>query len=110
MNKTRLIYIEDDAKQREALEQSLRKKGFLVSAMPSGERGLAQLQESGADAVVCDLHMPEMNGMEVLQRSLEIVPDLPFILLTANATLPEAIKTLQTGRSTFCKTCRHRSP
>ena len=101
MNKTRLIYIEDDAKQREALEQSLRKKGFLVSAMPSGERGLAQLQESGADAVVCDLRMPDLNGMEVSQRSLEIVPDLPFILLTANATLPEAIKTLQTGAFDF---------
>lgn len=101
MKKAKILYIEDEAKQREALAAQLHAKGFDVISANSGKQGLAHFHEQSVNAIVCDLHMPGMEGIEVLENAYKINPEIPFILLTANGSIPEAVKALKIGAFDF---------
>jgi PAS domain S-box-containing protein len=95
-----LLYIEDDPAQRSSLAASLRERGFGVLEAASGEEGLKLLSDD-TSAVLCDLHMPEMDGLEVLRRVQRRRPDLPFILLTAHPSIPIAVQAIVEGAQRF---------
>ncbi|MFQ5630100.1 MAG: ATP-binding protein [bacterium] len=101
MKNFKILYIEDDARQRKELLEQLSRKGFEVIAADSGAQGLSLFQEHSSEAVVCDLHMPGMNGIEVFQKAVGINPEVPFILLTANGSISEAVKALKLGAFDF---------
>ncbi len=82
MAEIHVLYIEDDEEQRVALAANLAERGFSVRSSPSGEAGLAEIRSERPDIVLCDLNMPDMNGLEVLSGVQAIDPDLPFVLLT----------------------------
>jgi PAS domain S-box-containing protein len=98
-----VLYIEDDAEQRESLSRGLTERGFEVVSASSGREGLALLSraESRADVVLCDLNMPEMDGLAVLDEVRTADPDLPFVLLTAHPSVPLAVKAITEGAHRF---------
>jgi PAS domain S-box-containing protein len=100
MPEVTLLYIEDDVEQRTSLTVKLRERGFVVLEGESGEHGLRLLGEK-PDVVLCDLNMPGMNGLEVLQRAHDRDPDLPFILLTAHPSIPLAVQAIVEGAHRF---------
>ena len=59
------------------------------------------LNPEGADLVLCDLNMPGMGGLEVLQKTHEKQPDLPVVLITAHGTIQSAVKAMQDGAHDF---------
>jgi PAS domain S-box-containing protein len=95
-----ILHIEDDPAQRAALAASLRERGFGVVQAASGEEGLGLLTEE-INVVLCDLHMPEMDGLEVLRRIQRRNPDVPFILLTAHPSIPIAVQAIVEGAQRF---------
>ncbi len=95
-----ILYIEDDPAQRTSLAESLRGRGFGVVEAASGEEGLGLLSDETA-VVLCDLHMPEMDGIEVLRRVQRRSPDVPFILLTAHPSIPIAVEAIVEGAQRF---------
>jgi PAS domain S-box-containing protein len=101
MEGIRVLYIEDDEEQRSAMTESLSERGFTVRSSPSGEAGLAQIRTERPDIVLCDLNMPEMNGLEVLSQVQAIDPDLPFVLLTAHPSIPLAVQAILDGAQRF---------
>jgi signal transduction histidine kinase/DNA-binding response OmpR family regulator len=101
MKKTKILYIEDDARQLRTLADQLKANGFDVFATSSGKQGLAYFCENSVSAIVCDLHMPELDGIAVLEKACEINPEIPFILLTANGSIPEAVNALKIGAFDF---------
>jgi PAS domain S-box-containing protein len=101
MGKIRLLYIEDDEAQREESTELLRKRGYDVSAARDGNTGLEILGQITFDAVLCDLNMPGMNGLEVLRQAKKIAPDTPFLILTAHGSMPLAVETTREGAVNF---------
>jgi adenylate cyclase len=85
---TRILIIEDEESYREALAYMLRKEGFEIVEAADGAGGLAVYERVGADLVLLDLMMPEMNGFDFLVelRKVPACKELPVIVVTA-ATL-----------------------
>lgn len=80
---SRIVLIDDDELFRESLEQNLSDSGYTVRAFERGEPALGFFEGGGgADVVLLDWKMPEMNGIEVLRRLRQINQDVPVIFLT----------------------------
>ena len=80
---SQIVLVDDDELFRESLEQNLRDSGYTVRAFDRGEPALSFFEGGGgADVVLLDWKMPEMNGIEVLRRLRQINQDVPVIFLT----------------------------
>lgn len=101
MAKVRILYIEDDDIQRKTLASGLRSKGHSVSVATSGRTGLRLFNSKAFEVILCDLNMPEMDGLGVLENIRRKDPDIPFIILSAHGTVPLAVKTIKKGATYF---------
>jgi signal transduction histidine kinase len=81
----RILLVDDDAAERLHVTARLEEVGHAVTAASSGSEGLARLREGQFDAVVLDLVMPGLSGLEVLRaaRTDQRLADLPFVVLSA---------------------------
>jgi CheY-like chemotaxis protein len=81
----RILLVDDDAAERLHVTARLEEAGFAVTPAASGSEGLARLRDGRFDAVVLDLVMPGLSGLEVLRaaRTDEALAHLPFIVLSA---------------------------
>ncbi len=96
MAKYSVLLIEDEEPVRESLKEILQEWGYEVRAVGDGERALKMLEKWIPSAVICDLKLPRMSGMEVIAQIQERVPDLPVIVLTGHGSEDLAF---QAGRS-----------
>ena len=101
MSKIRIIYIEDEKKQRHTLGRELSKQGFEVTAASSGQEGLVAVKKNSSDVILCDLNMPDMSGLEVLKEIRSLDKEVPVILLTAHGSVEQAVKALKHGATDF---------
>ncbi|MCP4583609.1 MAG: PAS domain S-box protein [candidate division Zixibacteria bacterium] len=101
MGKLRILYIEDNMRQRKALTGKLRSRGLTLTVATSGRTGLGFLKKRTFDAILCDLNMPRMNGLEMLERVRAKDQNIPFIILTAHGTVSLAVKALKKGANHF---------
>jgi two-component system, OmpR family, response regulator len=90
MGARRVLVIEDETGAREALESLLREEGFTVRSAASGNAGLDDYRSFRPHVVVCDFHLRDINGLQVLQRIREGASGngarVPFIVLSAGLT------------------------
>ena len=87
-----LLLIEDDIEVADVLARAFREEGHVTTVTHSGEAGLASLARQRPDAVLLDVRMPTMNGIEVLRRIRAIDQALPVIIITGLATPSEIAK------------------
>ncbi len=100
----RILLIEDDSLIGEGLKLGLTKSGFSVDWFTDGKTGLDALSSAPYDAVVLDLTLPKMDGLDVLQNWRRANQDVPVLILTARDTLDERIAGLQRGADDYlCK-------
>lgn len=93
----RILFVDDDAAFREVVESHLAAEGFHVTCANTGTGALEQLKKSHFDVVLLDYHMPDMNGVEVLQRMKELSIRTRVVMLTGETALDKAIETLKLG-------------
>ncbi len=94
----RILVIDDHALFRIGLSELLGRRGIDVIAAVSGcEEGLQRVVESQPDAVLLDMRMPEMGGLEVLQRLRAAGHDMPVAMLTTSRDEKDVIASLQQG-------------
>src|SRR3954466_12728159 len=93
----RVLVIDDDASLRFALEAVLGDAGLTVATCASGAAGLQAFEASGADAVLTDLAMPEMDGLEVLTRLRALDAGVPVIMLRAQGSERAAVAAMKAG-------------
>jgi putative two-component system response regulator len=92
-----ILVVDDEENLRNAMSKFLRSRGFDVSSAEGGAQALELLQQSAFDGMLCDVRMPEMSGLEVMPRALEISPDLAILMLTAVNDAPTATEALLLG-------------
>ncbi|TCK07494.1 sigma 54-interacting transcriptional regulator [Marinobacterium mangrovicola] len=92
-----VLLVDDDAGLLQLLSIRLRSAGFSVETAASAEQALARIAVSRPGAVVTDLRMDGMSGMELFERIQSEDPALPVILLTAHGTIPDAVRATQRG-------------
>lgn len=100
-NINRILVVDDDQTQRIALFEALNKVGYDVVVAENGVMGLELLQKESFVLVVTDIRMPEMNGLELMQKIKMTRPGLPVVVVTAFATVDTAIEAMKKGASDY---------
>jgi two-component system, NtrC family, response regulator AtoC len=93
----KVLVIDDEANLRKVLAALLRRDGYDVTIAEDGEMGMAEFQKNGADAVITDLVMPKLGGMEVLRAVNAADPEVPVIIITAHGTVDSAVEAIKLG-------------
>jgi two-component system response regulator FixJ len=93
--------IDDDSAVRESLLALVQMKGLNAKGYASAESFLANLQPSDTGCVVCDVRMPGLTGLQLLEKMTERKSTLPVIIITAYADVPTAVRAMQAGAVTF---------
>jgi nitrogen regulation protein NR(I) len=93
----KILLVEDDAGAAESLQRVLEDDGHAVITAQTGEKGLAIANDDKFDAVLTDLRLPGLSGLELVTRLHAARPHLPIILMTAHGTTEIAINATRHG-------------
>lgn len=93
----RILIVEDNDDSRWLLTRACHSAGYTVSQAALGREALNMLKDEPFDVMLLDLHLPDTDGVEVLDRARSLQPDLITIILTANPTLDSAIAAVKAG-------------
>jgi len=100
----RILIIDDEAEVREALESLLSQEGFEVEPAEAAEPGLRLIERRVFDLVLLDVKLPGMDGIEALERIRRLDPALPVLMITAYASVENAVAAMRAGaRNYFTK-------
>jgi DNA-binding NtrC family response regulator len=96
------ILVADDEKSiRLMLETGLSLNGFQVTAVRTGREALDAASKGKFDAVLSDIYMPDVDGLELVDTLRSTEPNLPIVLMTAQGSLEAAVQAVQRGASDF---------
>jgi len=97
MNESTVLLVDDELDFVEVLAQRLEARGLSVETADSGEVALEKAEQKPFDAILLDMAMPGLDGIQTLKGLLKINPDLQVILLTGRATLGQAVEAMKLG-------------
>jgi two-component system nitrogen regulation response regulator GlnG len=89
--------VDDDRSIRWVLERALSQSGFSITSFEGASEVLSQLAKSQPDAIISDIRMPGMDGLELLERIQTDHADIPIIIMTAHSDLDSAVSSYQGG-------------
>ena len=97
MNTSRVLIVEDDPTLRMALVDTLETAGFEVFEAVNGKEALLQLMHHDVEAIVSDVQMDVMDGDELLTQVRNRYPSIPFLMMTAHASIERAVSAIRDG-------------
>jgi two-component system, NtrC family, nitrogen regulation response regulator NtrX len=97
----KILIIDDERAIRSTLKEILEFEDYSVDEAEDGEKGLQLLSKNKYDVVLCDIKMPGMDGIEVLEKAMELTPDAPFIMISAHGTIDTAVEATKKGAYDF---------
>ena len=97
MAKARVLVVDDEKSMRDLLSITLEKEGYDVLTAAGGEAAIEALRRDATDAVITDLRMPKVDGLQVLRAAKEISPDVAVIVITAVASTETAVEAMKLG-------------
>ncbi len=97
MGVKRVLVIDDEGNMRHMLSVILRKAGYDAALAGDGAEALECMESSPFDFVLCDIRMPNMDGMEFLRRAKERFPDATVIMMSAYGNLDSAVEAMKEG-------------
>jgi two-component system response regulator HydG len=95
--KPTVLVVDDESGILDSLNILLRNEGFTPTLAQGGKAGLERLSEMSPDIVLTDIRMPHVTGVEILAAARQSDPDVPVILMTAQATLQSAVQAVNEG-------------
>ncbi len=96
-----ILVVDDEASILESLKGVLGDEGYRVRTADSGTAALAMLREEQPQAVLLDIWMPGMDGIEALKRMRESYPDVPVIMMSGHGTIETAVRATKLGAYDF---------
>ena len=100
-SKTRLLIVDDDVKFCTLLQDYLGPLGYSIEAVHNGREGLQHALDDNFAAVILDMMMPGMNGLDVLRELRRQRPSLPVLMMTALGDEPDRIAGLEVGADDY---------
>lgn len=96
---SKILVIEDEAAIRRVLVKILNEENeaYEIEEAPDGAAGMQKIRQSDYDLVLCDIKMPKMDGVEVLQEARREKPEIPFIMISGHGDLDTAVQTMRLG-------------
>jgi len=98
---SRILIIEDDNKIRSILKEILEEKDHEVEEAADGQEGFKKLEQGSFDLCLCDIKMPKMDGLEVLEKAKEAGITTNFIVISAHGTIDVAVEAVKKGAFDF---------
>ena len=99
--KPKILIVDDDAGTLASLSRAFALEGYIAITASSAARALERLDEEPVDAILSDVVMPEMDGLEFLAAAREKAPQVPVILMSGQASLETAVKATRLGALDF---------
>lgn len=97
----KILIIDDEKIIRSTLREILEYEKYHISEAQDGEQGLKMLKEEEFDLVLCDIKMPKMDGLEVLEKSSELEKPPQFIMISAHGSIETAVEATKKGAFDF---------
>jgi len=97
----RVLIVDDDEAHAQAVAQSLARVGCDCTVANSGKRGVSLLESENFDVVVTDMKMDEVDGLEILAKTKEELPDAEVIVVTGHGSINSAVTAMQHGAYTY---------
>jgi len=97
MRTVNVLIIEDDPDGRQSLKEAVEDMGCKVTAVENGADGVTSAVGGCYDVILCDLVLPDIDGLEVLSRVKKAGSEVPFVMMTAYGTVSTAVQALKSG-------------
>jgi DNA-binding NtrC family response regulator len=94
---SRVLVVDDKELMRDSVGATLQRAGLAVVSAPNAEAAIAMIARHHPDAVITDLKMPGVDGLELLRRIKEADDTLPVVLMTAYGTVDTAVQAMKFG-------------
>ena len=92
-----VLIIDDEEVILRTLSRYLISEGYDVAVAPDGPKGLVKMRENAATVVICDIKMPDMDGLEVLRRVHDLYPQTEVIMISGHGEMDHVIEALRLG-------------
>lgn len=99
----KVLVVEDELSMQKALTKGLKKCGYAVDSADDGEAALELIEINTYDAIVLDLNLPKIDGIEVLKEIRKTNKDLRVLILSARSEVEDKIIGLDTGQMITCQ-------
>ena len=96
-----ILLVDDEEALCTAAEKILAKEGYRVTSVNTAADGLARFERDGADLLITDLMLPDLEGIQVLKRAKELRPTVEVIIITGHATVEKAVEAMRLGAYDF---------
>lgn len=97
----RVLVVDDEQSARAGLAELMRDEGYSVRSAADGFKAIGQLEEWIPDLVVTDVHMPGMNGIELMEKIRARIPSMGVVVMTAHSTVEKAVEAMQLGADDY---------
>lgn len=96
-----ILIIDDERAIRKTLTEILTFEGYTIDEAADGEEGLQRFKAKTYDVVLCDIKMPKIDGLEFLQKAVELNPDVPIIMISGHGNIETAVEAVKKGAYDF---------
>ncbi len=93
----KILVVDDEKSIRASLSDILSFEGFDVDQAENGDVGYKQLRSKNYDLVLCDIKMPKMDGLDLLNKSIEEDFDVPFVMISGHGNIDTAVEAIKIG-------------
>jgi DNA-binding NtrC family response regulator len=98
-----VLVIEDEESLRHSLAKALRRAGYVVETAATGGEGVDRFAKGAFDAVLTDMRLPDLSGLDVVAFCTETRPDVPVLLMTGYGTVEAAMEAMRRGARDFVR-------
>jgi DNA-binding NtrC family response regulator len=98
---SKVLIIDDEKAIRYSLREILEYEKYEVDEAKDGEEGLEKIKQNDYDIVLCDIKMPKMDGIEVLEKAMELGKEIQFIMISAHGNIETAVEATKKGAFDF---------
>ncbi len=95
--KQKILIVDDERSIRHTLREILEFEDFAVEEAENGMEGLAKAKDGAFDLIIMDIKMPQMDGLQALERLQILQPDLPVIMISGHGTIETAVEAVKKG-------------
>lgn len=97
----KILVIDDERPIRSTLQEILEFEKFKVDTAEDGKMGLEMIQANSYDLILCDIKMPKMDGLELLEKAIELGIEAPIIMISGHGNIETAVEAIKKGAYDF---------